>query len=473
MLVAVFLARLPSLWEPRWSHDEGTLAAVAQGLLSGDRLYVDVWDVQQPLAYWWMAGVLAITHGWHPGMQLLLALQVLVATACVYLLARRLGGRPAATALLFGLVAALPLVEGNLQNTELMGLPLFLAGVLLGISGGALRAVAGGALLVLAYLCEAGFGLEALCVPWFVLLSGKPVRLLPLLAGAAGAFAVAGAALAAGGSWPAYLQLGQSQRAYLLWANGGAELAPITLLLRLVPIGAALVAGLRIGWEQKTPAARLLGAWLPLAVAAAVASPRGFMHYALLALAPLSLLLGLWTDRRLFVPVAVGLVLVLQSMLFLPRLEMFLVGPWPAPGWEYADFGWSRLPGYYRAWYDRALGLSGWPAYESGFPGSPAATEELADAMKVRGRLYVWGDVPWLYVVSGRRPSGRYVNLNSAWRLRPDGRAAALAAVRDGRPEYVIVETPPPADVNRALARDYDRLRFIRSPWPVYGLHSG
>ena len=59
-------------------------------MLGGQRLYVQVWGDQQPLAYDFMAGVLALTHGWHPGMQLILALQVMVSTAVVYLIARRL-----------------------------------------------------------------------------------------------------------------------------------------------------------------------------------------------------------------------------------------------------------------------------------------------------------------------------------------------------------------------------------------------
>ncbi len=473
VLLAVFAARLPSLWEPRWAHDEGTLAAVADGLLHGGRLYVDVWDNQQPLVYGWMAVVLAVTHAWHPGMQLVLALQVLVATACVYGIAQRIGARPAAAALLFGLVAALPIVEGNLQNVEVIGLPFLLGGVYLGLSGGVVRAVAGGALLVLAYLCQPGLGVEALCVPWFLLLSGKPVRLLPLALGGAAAGLLAWWLLWSAGSWDAYRGIAASERAYLVWANGGAELAPITLALRLIPIGAALVAGLRIGWEQKTAAARLLGAWLPLAVLVCVTSPRGFMHYSLLALAPLSLLLGLWVDRRLFVPVAIGLVLMLQSMLYLPRLEMFIVGPWPIPKYEYADFGWARLPGYYRDWYDRAIGVISWPAYAETFPDHPASVEELAAAMRVQGTLFVWGDEPWLYVLSDRRPAGKYVNLNSAWKLEPRAQADAVGFVRGRRPEYLVVEAKPPSDLTRLLSQQYDRLRFMPGPWIVYGLHSG
>ena len=126
MLLATLLARLPSLWEPRFAHDEGLMAAVATEMLKGQRLYVQVWGNLQPLAYNFMAGVLGLTGAWHPGMQMVLALQVLVSTALVFLIARRLGGHPAPTGLMFGLICALPVVEGDLQGTELMGMPFLL-----------------------------------------------------------------------------------------------------------------------------------------------------------------------------------------------------------------------------------------------------------------------------------------------------------------------------------------------------------
>jgi hypothetical protein len=443
-------------------------------MLTGQRLYVQVWGGFQPLAYDGMAGVLAVTRGWHPGMQMVLAAQVLAATAYVYAIARRLGGRPALTGLLFGLVCALPVVEGDLQNTELMGMPLLLAGILFGISGGPVRAVLGGALLLLAALVHPTYLLDALCVPWYVTLSGRPLRVLPVLGGVAGAALVAFLALLLTGTWASYLDTLGSERALLVWANGGLEMAPISLLLRLAPLGAALFAGLRIGLEQRSPAARLLGAWLPLAVAGAILSPRGFMHQSLEILPPLAILLGLWMRPVLLAPVAVGIVFMLQLAMFLPRAEMFALGGWPFPDPGYGTaFSWTGLPGYYRAWYDRVVGVSDWRDYASGFPGHPAEVEDLAAQIKVDGRLEVWGDLPWLYVVSGRRQAGRYIARDAAYRLQPQADQASIVFIRQERPEYLILADHAPTALDRLLASDYDRLRFVKSPWPVYGLHSG
>lgn len=443
-------------------------------MLGGQRLYLDVWGNQQPLAYDFMALVLSVTHAWHPGMQLILAVQVLASTTLLYLVARRLGAQPALTALTFGLVAALPVVEGDLQGTELIGMPLLLGGILCGIGGGPVRAVAAGVLLVLAGLAQPTYLLDALCVPWYVTLSGRPLRVLPVLGGAAAAALTAFVALQLSGMYDAWRSLLGSEWRELQWANGGAELAPISLLLRLAPLGVGLFAGLRIGIEQRSPAARLLGAWLPLAVIGAVLSPRGFMHQSLEILPPLALMLGLWLRPVLVAPVLVGIVLMLQAAMFLPRLEMFALARWPFPDTSYGTaFGWTALPGYYKDWYDHAVGVTDWHQYSARFPGRAAQLEDLASGIKVEGRLEVWGDQPWLYVISGRRQTGRYIARDQAYRQEPDSDAKTIAAIRAQRPEYLIVVDRPPPALSRQLSSQYDRLRFIPAPWPVYGLHSG
>lgn len=474
MLAIVAAARLPSLWEPRWSHDEGVYTAVAQAMLAGRSLYTQAWDLQQPLVYLWTAEVSAVTQGWHPGAQLVLLAQALFATAAVYLLAAQLGGRPGLSALLFGLATALPLTEGDVLTAEMIGLPLQLFGFWLGSTGGARRALAGGALVAASGLAQPGLLLQALALAWFAVLSGRPLRLAPLAAGASGLLLLAALWLGAAGMLPAYGRLLDQESGYLAWSNGGRELAPIAGLLRVVPIAAGLFGGLSIGLEQRTPAARLLGAWLPLAVLTAVLSPRGFMHYGLLVIAPLSLLLGLWLTPRLFLPVAIGAVLAIQAILFLPRLEMTLLDRWPVPAASYTPFGWTRLPAYYRGWYDHLVGVASWRDYERGFPGDPGLDEEQAAALRVGGRLLVWGDRPWLYPVSGRLAAGRYVAHDSAWRLQRGAAAEELASITNERPEYVVVIEPPDPAVRRQLGRDYDRLRFVHvAGWESYALHSG
>ena len=474
MLGATLAARLPSLWEPRWSAGEGVLAATGWEMDKGQLLYVQVWNGAQPLANAWMALVVGVTRGWHPGMQLFLAAQALAATALVWAIARRLGGAAAPAALVFGLALALPVTTGDVQGTETIGLPLLAGAVLLGIGGGPARAVAAGGLAVAAALAHPAYLLDGLAIPWYAALSGRPLRLLPVLGGAAAAALLAALVMSVAGCWAYYGPLLDNGRALLWWANGGPELAPITLAVRLVPLGVALFAGLRIGLEQDSPAARLLGAWLPLAAIGAVANPLGAMHQALELLPPLCLLLGLWLRWALVAPVLVGVVVALQFAMFLPRLEMFLLARWPVPAFQAGTaYGWERLPGYERAWYDRAIGLSTWDAYAGTFPNRPAEQERLAAAMTVQGRLAVWGDLPWLYVEGDRVQATRFVAHDLAYDRLPDGASQSVAGIRQERPEYLVVSGAAPRDLQALIRSRYDRLRFLPGPWTTYGLHSG
>ena len=465
---------MPSLWEPRWSADEGVLAATGWEMDKGQLLYVQVWNGAQPLASVWMAAVVALTHGWHPGMQLVLAAQVLSATGCVWAIARRLGGAAAPAALVFGLALALPVTTGDVQGTEMIGLPLLTAAILAGIGGGPARAAAAGALLVAAALAHPAYLLDGLAIPWFAALSGRPLRALPVIAGAAAAALLAAIVMWTAGCWPYYGPLLENGRALLWWANGGDQLAPMTLAVRLVPLGVALFAGLRIGIEQRSPGARLLGAWLPLAAIGAVANPLGSMHQALELLAPLCLLVGLWLRWALVVPAVAGLVIALQFAMFLPRLEMFLLARWPVPTLEAGTaFGWERVPAYEATWWDRALGLTSWDAYAGTFPNHPAEQERLAAGMTVRGRLAVWGDLPWLYVEGDRVQATRFVAHDLAYRRLPDGASQSLAGIRQERPEYLVVAEGSNRDLDALIRARYDRLRFLPGPWVTYGLHSG
>jgi hypothetical protein len=129
-VVAVVLAwavTLPRL-VPSTFGDHGTYVSVAERLLSGDRLYVDVWDNKDPLFYY----ALAIGRLVSPLADVVLeVLWVLAAGVSVLVLARAAGARRG-LALVAGLGATPLLLTGPAYEsgmTHLPGIALLLAAV--------------------------------------------------------------------------------------------------------------------------------------------------------------------------------------------------------------------------------------------------------------------------------------------------------------------------------------------------------
>jgi len=439
-----FLARVPSLLEPRWYSDEGILAAVAAGMLQGRRLYAQVWDNQGPFVYGWMAAVLAVTRDFHPAMQLVLTAQVLVAAAALAVAAARMRGRPAGAALTFGLVTSVPVLEGDIQNTELIALPLLCVAAALVLRPGRARALVAGGLVGAAGLCRPSFGIDGLALAWLLLaMPGRRSDLAPFAGGGAAAVAVTVLALAAGGSWAAYQETLRSDSLYLAWANGGGAWQGL-FLLRQAPLLLALGAGIWLGAWRRTPATLLLGAWLPLALLGSVMSARGFNHYALEAVAPLALLVSLQAGAILAIPAAAAAVVVLQYLEYYPAAVLGAFHhPAPTMGRGTA-FDWQRLDTYYeRVWEgSRASGPAG--LFEDA-----QLSERLTVVIRPlpAGPLEVWDQHPWLYVETGRPPAERYVAHNSAWRLIPGHEQESVALVEQSRPAVLVVDDRVPPDL--------------------------
>jgi hypothetical protein len=126
-IVLAWLVTLPRL-VPSTFGDHGTYVSVAERLLAGDRLYVDVWDNKDPLFYY----ALAIGRLVSPLADVVLELLwVLGAGVSVLVLARAAGARRG-LALVAGLGATPLLLTGPAYEsgmTHLPGLALLLAAV--------------------------------------------------------------------------------------------------------------------------------------------------------------------------------------------------------------------------------------------------------------------------------------------------------------------------------------------------------
>lgn len=175
-VLAAWVVTLPRL-VPSTFGDHGTYISVAERLLAGDRLYVDVWDNKDPLFYY----VLALGRLVSPLSDIALeVLWVLAAGTAVTVLARA-AGAARAPALVAGLGATPLLLTGPAYETgmtHLPGIALLLAavacavrsrwvvaGVLVGLlllTKLIIAPIAAGALLVLALHRRTGDGVGGL-----------------------------------------------------------------------------------------------------------------------------------------------------------------------------------------------------------------------------------------------------------------------------------------------------------------------
>ncbi|MEM4270904.1 MAG: glycosyltransferase family 39 protein, partial [Candidatus Pacearchaeota archaeon] len=129
-----FLLRLPSLFEPNWYGDEGIYQVLGAGIRTGRLLYKEIFDNKPPLLYL----VYAILNADQFAVRLASLIFGILALITFFFLSKKLfnqeGKRkiPFITTSIFGLLLALPLIEGNIANAEnFMLFPIIAAGFLI------------------------------------------------------------------------------------------------------------------------------------------------------------------------------------------------------------------------------------------------------------------------------------------------------------------------------------------------------
>src|SRR3989344_5318606 len=88
VLFAIFILRLPSLFEPYWYGDEGIFAAVARNLNLGGTLYQTAWDNKPPMIYLTYASIFkffGVSMFW---LHMSAAIVVLATAAAIYEIAQ-------------------------------------------------------------------------------------------------------------------------------------------------------------------------------------------------------------------------------------------------------------------------------------------------------------------------------------------------------------------------------------------------
>lgn len=490
VIAVLTVLRLPGFFEPAWSQDAGAYANIGRALDQGGRLYSEVWDNKPPGMYWLSAADMAGGAG---ALRVQIALTAIVAlsTLLVFLVARRLA-TPAvglSTALLFAVVASVPNFTGNQLNAEIAGVLPVLAAMLLLVGRtpiSARRALTAGVLLGFGLLFKATFAadvLAGLAVPSLVALAqgrrpgSKELTTTVLIgAGTLALCAAAAVGVQLHGSVRALLDvvLHQDPR-YAAWgqltgpsgtppptfdASPSALLRAIAYSRLLIVVGGGAAVAILLA-RRGHRAGAVVAFWLACDLAATMVDNRALTHYVQqmvgsLALAAALLAAHLWRQRppaarALAVAALPAMWVTMLGALFLPRAEAAVATLHRVPPLILENASGRQLPGYYRRALDLATGRITLQQYRAAFtsPVYPAGEElaRLLDAHSRPGqRVFIWGDLSsWAYAFADRQPASRFIWMDTAYQLYPDGEAVLVDDLRRSPPAVLIAEHPPSA----------------------------
>jgi hypothetical protein len=506
LAAVVVLLRLPSLFEPAWSADEGTYADVGRSLDLGSVLYREAWDNKPPGIYWLSAAV-SLGHASVFRMQLLALGFVAGGAIVVWALARRLTSNRAGVvaAIVYLAYASLPVFSGDQLNTEqIAAVPA--AAAMLVMAGrrwnmAPRRCLAAGGLLALAWLIDIRTAADLVAVAAVPIIVGTARSRRPhvaewraaglVLGGWVAVLAVVAVPLAAGGSLPGfvdvlvkgdtgYLAYFQTQAAYGPGTAGSVEAAALVA-------GAARVAGaLLVGGgltlflaRRGSPRGAVAAWWVACDLAAVMLDARGFTHYAQLAAPSLaiaaamvaSVVLRRTTPLRAVAAFACLIAVwpVALAALYVPPATAALAtgARLPAP----QDPEAAQTPAYVTVGWERVLGLVTPGTFDRTYAGDLYPLDLVIAGVFLAHSdagdpVFVWGGPgsPWAYALADRRPSARFVWMGSAYDTYPGAQAIAIADLVARPPAVLVAVQPLPARVQQMLRSDRYRPLAVRAP---------
>lgn len=406
ILFFVFIIlRLPSLFEPYWYGDEGVYLTLGMAIRKGLTLYSQIHDNKPPLLYY-----LAAIGKTVFGFRLLLNLFMIPTIYYFYRLCLHFFNKKITQIItfIFLVITSIPFLEGNIANAEIFMLLPTIAGFLIFLK--AKKSVAyfwSGLLLGLAFtvkvpvIIEFGFlflwlifsnlnefktKLSSVLIKIFVFGSSF---LIPII--------LFGIYFALKDAFPLFLNSALLQNfSYLSsWATGTqtASASSGGLFTRLI---ALIIFWLVIFIFKKKKFIdsnfSFLLFWFGATIFGALLSTRPYPHYLIQVLPPLCLLL----------PIIFNFKKIIYSIITIVCfITFFLITQ------KYHFYSFSTLP-YYKSFYlsssinkfHQYFGSDVLPNYE--------IVQYINQNSSPKDRIFVWGDMPYIYALSNRLPPGRY-----------------------------------------------------------------
>lgn len=431
-----FLLRLPSLFEPYWYSDEGIYQAVGMLLRAGHPLYSGAWENKTPL-------LLYLYAFFNSDQYIIRAVSLLFglfSTWFFYYVAKHLFGGvskiAALSTLIFVFLFATPIVEGNIANAEnFMLLPILAGAYLLTthhLSENKQKKMlfTAGVLLSLAFLTKivavfdfAAFGFYLLITSEKQIQQTLKLKIYPYLLGFIIPFLITVFYFLVTKNIKDFLNALLLQNVGYVAQNNGLLIPQGLLILKLLILLSVLFF-IYIKRANLSKTFIFITVWFAFGLFNAFFSQRPYDHYLLMVISSFSLMVGFiisqskWTNFA-FVLFIVPLIFILHSF---------------NPHWN--------LYGYYKNSIMYSVGKENASAYQSFFDPNLPRDYELANYIKTNisseDSIYIWGNNPQLYKLSGKTPITRYVAAYHSTYF-PTGIDETKKAIENKKPKLIIV----------------------------------
>lgn len=429
-----FLARLPSLFEPYWYGDEGIYQVLGNAMRNGRLLYAEIWDNKPPLLYM----IYAFFNSDQFTLRLASLIFGILSVIAFHILAKELfknRGRIAFwTTGIFAVLFGLPIVEGNIANSEnFMLLPLILSGLIL-VKSGSYRMLAG-ILVSLAFLIKivaifdfAAFFLFLIFVntPSNLTIRGLKTevgRLLPFLIGFATPILLVTLFFFLKGAVADYIQASFLQNVGYVGYGNKFIIPQGLLILKLLILGGGILF-MFVKRAQVSKAFVFISLWFAFSMFNAFFAGRPYTHYLLVLLPSLCLFIGLIASeqklkRFTFLVFIVSMVLILKNFNF-----------------------YGKTVYYYQNFVSFVTGNKSVNSYRAFFDRNTPRDYQLVEFIKMNtdadDNIFIWGNNAQVYALTNKLPPGRYAVAYHITGYK-DGKENTQKGIEKNKPKFIII----------------------------------
>lgn len=405
LFLVFILLRLPSLFEPYWYGDEGVYLTLGLAIRRGLTLYSQIHDNKPPLLYYLAAFSQTVF-----GFRLLLFAVMIPTVYYFYRLSLSFFNQKISKIItfVFLIITSIPFLEGNIANAEIfMLLPTILGFLFFLKSKKNINYFWSGLFFGLAFslkvpvIIEFGFLFLWLFISNLKNLKTKSISVLLNLFTFGFSFLIPiivfGIYFAFKGAFPVFLNSALLQNfSYLSsWATGTqtASVSSGGLFGRLIVLLFfwLIIFILKVKKIIESNSSFILF-WFGATIFGALLSTRPYPHYLIQVIPLLCLLL----------PIIFNFKKIICSIITIASIIAFFFITQ-----KYHFYSFATLP-YYRAFYSSGS-IKKFYQY---FGSETSFTYQVSDYIKQNSspndRIFIWGDMPYIYALSNRLPPGRY-----------------------------------------------------------------